>query len=791
MKPNFALSLSFQGITLLHRAADGWRIVGEVTLDVADLTAEIEALRTHAVDLAGEPVRCKIVIPNDQIRYLTIQTGSFLGETRREMARAALEGATPYDVADLAFDLSHADGDTHIAAVARETLQEAESFARTHGFEPVSFVAMPEEAMFKGEPVFDVIGDAALIDRSDDPIEIIGPATETAPAPDGPASEPPVETQESPTDDKSEPNSAIAENTPDQPEKAPLPDAPDPEQEMTPEPSAGFASRRRKPDDSGTAPPLAGARRDDPPSVLKALTPQEPDDAETAKTTPGSPLASPVADSPKVDKQTEPEPSFAARFLSRRKPRETSAPRSARATKNVVPAPPPQTFETETESDRMTIFGAREKPEVGGKPRHLGLYLTIGLLIFLAAVAAWSALFMDDRISALFGGAPEETATVAPPTIHAPEVLTTAPDMTDAGSEADVAPGVVAPDDADDRTALLPGAETEIAPEPDAEIDAPESQAAMDEESLYAATGIWSRAPEAPQPHEGAELNELYDVSIDRRDLSTDAVALPPVAQLDTDQSPASVASPAEAGTAFDLDERGLVRPSAEGALNPDGVLVFLGRPPVVPPETPTRFETNPEAEIDAQRDRLAAFRPQTRPENLAELTERSQLGGLTRSELAGLRPKLRPETVKREAEQDETPTAQAIVVSRTPKGRPSNFGAKVAQARQRSSGPSEQVASAATATVAPRTVAPRIPSSASVARQATVNNAINLRQINLIGVYGTPSNRRALIRLPSGRYKKVQVGDNVDGGRIVAIGDSELRYQKGGRNMTLKIPSS
>ena len=70
------------------------------------------------------------------------------------------------------------------------------------------------------------------------------------------------------------------------------------------------------------------------------------------------------------------------------------------------------------------------------------------------------------------------------------------------------------------------------------------------------------------------------------------------------------------------------------------------------------------------------------------------------------------------------------------------------------------------------------------------MDNAINLRQVNLIGVYGTPSNRRALVRLPSGRYKKVKVGDSVDGGRVVAIGDSELRYQKGGRNHTLSIPS-
>jgi type IV pilus biogenesis protein PilP len=92
-------------------------------------------------------------------------------------------------------------------------------------------------------------------------------------------------------------------------------------------------------------------------------------------------------------------------------------------------------------------------------------------------------------------------------------------------------------------------------------------------------------------------------------------------------------------------------------------------------------------------------------------------------------------------------------------------------------------------AAVAPRTVQPSIPSTASVARQATVTNAINLRRINLIGVYGKPSNRRALVRLSNGRYQKVQVGDRLDGGRVAAIGDSELRYSKNGRNVVLEMP--
>jgi hypothetical protein len=35
-----------------------------------------------------------------------------------------------------------------------------------------------------------------------------------------------------------------------------------------------------------------------------------------------------------------------------------------------------------------------------------------------------------------------------------------------------------------------------------------------------------------------------------------------------------------------------------------------------------------------------------------------------------------------------------------------------------------------------------------------------------------------------------VRVGDRLDGGQIAAIGSDQLRYVKGGRNITLTIPS-
>ncbi|MBP6737267.1 MAG: translation initiation factor 2, partial [Rhodobacteraceae bacterium] len=84
---------------------------------------------------------------------------------------------------------------------------------------------------------------------------------------------------------------------------------------------------------------------------------------------------------------------------------------------------------------------------------------------------------------------------------------------------------------------------------------------------------------------------------------------------------------------------------------------------------------------------------------------------------------------------------------------------------------------------------APSIPTKASVAKQATFSNAIDLGKTNLIGVYGTQSKRYALVRNANGSYKKVKVGDRIDGGKVAAITDTELRYQKGSRLVVLKLP--
>ena len=143
--------------------------------------------------------------------------------------------------------------------------------------------------------------------------------------------------------------------------------------------------------------------------------------------------------------------------------------------------------------------------------------------------------------------------------------------------------------------------------------------------------------------------------------------------------------------------------------------------------------------------------------------------------------------------------TARAIAASPRPDTRPRNFSQVVARAQ---AAVARQQTQAATVASAPATApaaqqasaAPAQPSGpvpGSVAQAATMDNAIRLRDMNLIGVYGRPGARRALIRLGNGRYVKVEVGSSLDGGRVTAIGDSALNFVKSGRTYALQLPRS
>ncbi|ARE82585.1 pilus assembly protein PilZ [Roseovarius mucosus] len=793
MKPNFALSLSFEGIGLLHRAGSaGWHLVGDVPLDAEDLAGELAALRAKAALLDPSGLSTKLIIPDEQIKYMDLPATSAPDGDYDRAAAEALEGATPYHIDDLVYDWSVEDGRLYIAAVASETLDEAEAFAAEHRFNPVSFVARPQSDRFAGEPFFGAAAQARGVDRDEAPVRILGSAR----LPEAP---PPVESVASAAPVIA-PAADAAAATPKAPNTAPVP-APAP----------------------APAPPAAPDKPAAP--ALKA----EPDLPALSFSSVRAERGAPIAGAPKLEGAARitplpdtapapelPRPGAAPLLTGGANPALTDlaaaslAPEAAKgaglagllARRDKTTAPERVVAKPADEAERLTVFGARSQPTARGKPRFLGLILTALLLLLLVGVAAWSTIFGgSDPAEISVESAPEIALT--PPIEAEPEIAV--------GVEAETVPEIIPP-------------EAEAEPEAVATTPPPPEDLTPDEMmARYAATGIWPLAPEPPAQADTTDLDEFYLTSIDEAVNFQDAVALPPASETVLDRRPETPAAPAPPGTQFTRDARGFVQATPEGALTPDGILVRAGPPPVRPPETPTRALPVPgleqSAETAAEAARLGGIRPRTRPENLIEQQERGALSGLTRSELASLRPRLRPQAVIEAAAAAATPPPapevqpadissaslaaalieanrgsvaeslpQAVGTSIKPKVRPQELeqAARAPQPDRATPGEDEEPE---IQTAAAARVAPNIPTTASVARSATEANAINLRNVNLIGVYGSPQSRRALVRLANGRYQKVQVGDRLDGGQVSAIGDSELRYNKRGRDVVLRMP--
>ena len=471
----------------------------------------------------------------------------------------------------------------------------------------------------------------------------------------------------------------------------------------------------------------------------------------------------------------------------------------------------------------MTVFGARSE-QIGGKPRFLGLIMTVVLLVFLAGVAAWAAVFLDDGLAGLLRKEDIRTTASDPVNQVDPEIIRT-PDGLESGS-----PPVENTQQIAALDPVLSAEDTAVQDamqDPRAEAERPvitEQEAA----ARYAVTGIWPLSPDTPLTFPEAPVEDVYQSTVDPVSTAVDAIALPAPSNFETDAQLAAVASPPPFDLRRDASAGGLLTPTVDGVVAPGGYTLIAAGPPLKPPATLLRGTDAPEETQAAAPSPLLGFRPKNRPLGLAERAERSQLGGVTRVELAAFRPAFRPISIQERAREAEeaanaaeedleartaaaaaaaaaalavpqpvvAPVAPAIqnatrlatAQSRRPDTRPRNF-ARIVQRAEPAAPPAAETRVAAAATTAPRNVAPAIPSRTSVARSATVKNAINLRKVNLIGVYGKPSSRRALIRLSNGRYQKVSVGDRLDGGRVAAIDTTELRYTKNGRNVVLKMP--
>ena len=1030
MKPTFALDLTRDVVGLLHRTPKGWLSVGEVAFDAPDLDEALDYLRKTALGLSPLGLASKIVLPNSQILYTEVTAPGPSREEKRRQIATALEGRTPYDVADLVFDWSGKGATVKVAVVARETLDEAEAFAVQHKLNPVAFVAIPEADEFVGEPFFGptaaaatLLAEGETVEKDREPVSILqrelpaavslaaardaAPEPAPEPAPPTPATEA-AELAPEPADLQAEepaPSERPAEQAkaaepdaiapaPVQPEEDPLPgleealngDLPEPE----PAPAASAPSVSAP---SVSAPATSSAEipaadlpspdedlADDLPGGLlftqtgqpaaKTPDPRQPDEADEAPFAHVPDLLAedegpaPIDPAPTVlpkvgpktsvtatelDDDIPPAPPSAAMvaFASRRAPSGTApvvpAPSTARpdasgAAKvgSATPAPvrPAPAKAMQGLVTAPSIPGTRGKPKakpgadiprpIGPGPTTVksparpggtfgsaapargrgGMVFTILvalLLLFLALIAAWSSYYLsaDDTNAsgtemAATGGA--DPAAPSPPAVE-DEMLA---DMQDPEGLTEPLPEAEAAADGVDLAALA----TETASDPGAVNMAAEDPALIAAETAAEAEAAAAAPEPAPETAVATDVtaaqapaedqDEIFLSAMDAPPPALDALALP--APLDTaDAAPAPVMPPPAFGTVYRFDAKGLLVPTPEGIVSPDGVLLIAGPPPLVPPsrseaaaalaaaaapvvpdpaDEPVVAAVDPAAEpagapapttaADASlvtagttdaTDTVAAadettvssdpaladFRPRARPEGLA-LPATDDGASLApdpavAAEFAGKRPLPRPEIILAAAAaaapaaapadlgaQGASLTAQAeaelaaaaalearnpsvVAISRRPEARPRDFSNAVeaaVAAAVRAPEPEEVAAAAPAPDLKPEeldeatsdepevaSAAPSIPTRASVAKQATFANAINLSKINLIGTYGTDSRRYALIRQSNGRFKKVSVGDRIDGGTVKAITETEVRYQKGGRLISLKMPKA
>lgn len=621
--------------------------------------------------------------------------------------------------------------------------------------------------------------------------------------------------------------------------------------------SLGFASRR-----AVEASVVPAAKADASKSAPRAVGGVKRGKAEAAPVVPAAPAApsAPRAPEPPAERPVVGKPASPA------KPPKDEAKRA----KVTMPSIPVRRSAIVTSKPagaaaaaQPTAFNPKGRPPVRGKPRYLGLILTGMLLIFLAVAAALSSFY----VAGLWPFDRDETTQTA----TAADTAAPATDGTDAPASDVVAANpqdpVTAPAPDPAAQAAAPATETAAAPAETAAVTpsaapipepatptapTPPADVAATETAPIDPAVAATEAATVETPSSAAQ--EIILSSADRTPDATDAGALP-VPQAQGDPPPATLAAPPPFGTVYQFDANGLIVPTPEGILSPEGVLLVAGPPPIKPPPRPeglvpatapaaTAAVTPEAAEASAfpADPALAGARPRARPEGLAPAAlppaalpateglipataSGANLASLASSgqPLVSLRPAARPSvetpgtlqaqqealagaSLATSATTDPNRSVLAIAVSRRPAARPADMARAVeaavaAAARMPDPAPEPPPAAEPEAEVPQAALAeadaepehdgpmPSLPTRANVAKQATVANVLSLSKLSLIGIYGTPSARHALVRQPNGRYVKVAIGDRLDGGRVAAITDSELRYEKGGSMVVLAMP--
>ncbi|NNE79846.1 MAG: hypothetical protein HKN18_06185 [Silicimonas sp.] len=725
MSTKWGFDLDMAAVRLMRREGADWREIAVEKIDGADIEDRLLAM-VEQID-GDAPV--ELFLPRDQILYTDVEVSSNTHAAAE--IDLAMAGRTPYPREELDLDWEMTAPNTaRVAAIALETLDEAAAFAEVRNLPVGGFSSLAEPEDFPRNPDFT---SHSIFDE--DP----GGSDETEEIP-------------------------VQFVTARQPSRPPPPAAPDVPAEAIP----------------AASDPVI--RVEDTTPVMQVNAPPE------APLNPGRPISAPSAP-----------------------PRVRTDIAAASVSDHVASLAP-----------TASVKVHRQGPSI---LRTAAIFAVAFLLTVGIAMLVWKLLPLGP------GSAPIQPVTEATTPSDGQSALEPAPETpekTDIAAlpETDDLPDLPQPSAArsvSDLAALETDDIPQIATldEQPLIVEAPRLVSALRSgEGLpaYDPSVPGTPSPEAfaliqttapfPGPDPSDEVAEttdgIYIASIERSDLSFDAIALPSVQGLSADALPQPAPPPEidpatteiagiDASTAVEEALADLIEVPGEG----DPASEVETSNPGLP--RPTTFAAA-----------LPDTSPSQRPVKFVEAIERQRFGGRSRSELAELKPPPRPESAQTVAIRETEPapaTELAVATSLAPRGRPQDFDAIVAttivqrdaerltasldyETPDTSSAIEAALESDAEPEIRPQDT-PRlaIPSSASVARQATVENAIRLNKVNLVGVYGAPADRRALVRLSSGRFVKVKVGDRVDGGTVAKITDSELLYRKGNRTLSLSMP--
>ncbi|TDE40807.1 hypothetical protein [Antarcticimicrobium sediminis] len=79
----------------------------------------------------------------------------------------------------------------------------------------------------------------------------------------------------------------------------------------------------------------------------------------------------------------------------------------------------------------------------------------------------------------------------------------------------------------------------------------------------------------------------------------------------------------------------------------------------------------------------------------------------------------------------------------------------------------------------------------ATVADLATTPQVLDDHEMTLIGLVGGDQGFRALVRLRGGRIKQVTPGTQIAWGRVVAIDEKGILFQRNGETRRITLPGS